>query len=101
MADLVIAGEWRVLRTAVPHDVRTIRNDGGKVYTVVQFVPKRGEQVMLEGAEETAIRENVSKEEMDTWVLRSHKRAGGAGAKEYWGYNGFHRQQQDEESVRQ
>ena len=30
---------------------------------------------MLEGAEETAIRENVSKEEMDTWVLRSHKRA--------------------------
>ena len=32
--------------------------DGGKVYTVAQFVPgKRGEQVMLEGAEETAIRE--------------------------------------------
>ncbi len=78
LADLVIAGgmesssvqPYRILSENHPE------YDGGKIYTVAQFVPgKRGEQVMLEGAEETAIRENVSKEEMDAWVLKSHKRA--------------------------
>ena len=72
-----LPGNGEFFGTAVPHDVPEPSGyDGGKVYTVAQFVPgKRGEQVMLEGAEETAIRENISKEEMDTWVLRSHKRA--------------------------
>ena len=78
LADLVIAGgmesssvqPYRMLSENHPE------YDGGKIYTVAQFVPgKRGEQVMLEGAEETAIRENVSKEEMDAWALKSHKRA--------------------------
>ena len=78
MADLVIAGGMES-SSVQPYRMMSPNHpeyDGGKVYTVAQFVPgKRGEQVMLEGAEETAIRENVSKEEMDTWVLRSHKRA--------------------------
>ena len=30
---------------------------------------------MLEGAEKTALTENVTKAEMDPWVLLSHKRA--------------------------
>ena len=78
LADLVIAGGMES-SSVQPYRMMSPNHpeyDGGKVYTVAQFVPgKRGEQVMLEGAEETAIRENISKEEMDTWVLRSHKRA--------------------------
>ncbi len=78
LADLVIAGGMES-SSVQPNRIMSENHpeyDGGKVYTVAQFVPnKRGEQVMLEGAELTAIRENVTKEEMDAWVLRSHKRA--------------------------
>lgn len=45
-------------------------------YSVAQFIPGvHREQVMLEGAELAAKEENITKEEMDLWVLRSHKRA--------------------------
>ena len=42
----------------------------GKSYTVAKFIPGfQGEQVMLEGAEKTALTENVTKAEMDPRVL--------------------------------
>ena len=47
-----------------------------KVWTVARFAPgQHGEQIMLEGAERTAISEHVTKEEQDFWVLESHHRA--------------------------
>ena len=45
-------------------------------YRVAKFVPEyHHEQVMLEGAEHTAVTEKVTREEMDAWALLSHKRA--------------------------
>ncbi|MFR5732626.1 MAG: hypothetical protein ACLUD2_12450 [Clostridium sp.] len=62
-----------------------------KVWTVARFAPgQHGEQIMLEGAERTAISEHVTKEEQDFWVLESHHRAakGCAGAP-FIGHPGF------------
>lgn len=45
-------------------------------YSVAKFIPGvHRETVMLEGAEQAIIEEKVSKEELDYWVLRSHKLA--------------------------
>lgn len=45
-------------------------------YSVAKFMPgSQRETVMLEGAELAAEREQVTKEEMDAWVLRSHRLA--------------------------
>jgi acetyl-CoA C-acetyltransferase len=78
MADLVIAGG---MESASTQPLRMYSKnhplyEEGKTYTVAQFIPGvRGEQVMLEGAELTALEHNVTKNEMDPWVLRSHSRA--------------------------
>lgn len=45
-------------------------------YSVAKFMPGiHRETVMLEGAEQAIIEEGVSKEELDAWVLRSHRLA--------------------------
>lgn len=45
-------------------------------YSVAKFMPGiHRETVMLEGAEQSILEEKVTKEEMDAWVLRSHKLA--------------------------
>lgn len=82
LADLVIAGglessSTQPIRTWNPNHPDCI--PGGS-YTVAKFIPGcQGEQVMLEGAELTALEEKVEKEEMDPWILRSHSRAAAAG----------------------
>lgn len=46
---------------------------GDDWYSVAKFMPGiHRETVMLEGAELAAEQENITKEEMDAWVLRSH-----------------------------
>ena len=78
LADLVLAGgmessSTQPLRMWNPNHPNYEKD---KVWTVAQFVPgQQGEQVMLEGAERTAISEQVKKEEQDFWVLESHHRA--------------------------
>ena len=78
MADLVIAGG---LESASTQPFRMWnpnhpKYEEGKTYTVAQFTPgKHGEQIMLEGAELTALEEGVTKSEMDVCVLKSHQRA--------------------------
>lgn len=75
LADLVLAGgmessSTQPLRMWNPNHPNYEKD---KVWTVAQFVPgQQGEQVMLEGAEHTAITEHVKKEEQDFWVLESH-----------------------------
>lgn len=52
-----------------------------KKYMVAKFIPDvQGEMVMLEGAERTALEDGIKKEEMDSWILKSHKRAALAAA---------------------
>lgn len=78
LADLVLAGgmessSTQPLRMWNPNHPNYEKD---KVWTVAQFIPgQQGEQVMLEGAERTAISEHVTKEEQDSWVLESHHRA--------------------------
>lgn len=77
LADLVLAGgmesaSTQPLRMWNPNHPNYEKD---KVWTVAQFIPgQQGEQVMLEGAERTAISEHVTKEEQDFWVLESHHR---------------------------
>ena len=78
LADLVIAGGFESSSTQPVRMWNSNHPDyqEGKSYTVAKFIPDiQGEQVMLEGAEKTALTENVTKAEMDSWVLLSHKRA--------------------------
>ena len=78
LADLVIAGGFESSSTQPVRMWNSNHPDyqEGKSYTVAKFIPDiQGEQVMLEGAEKTALTENVTKAEMDPWVLLSHKRA--------------------------
>ena len=78
LAELVLAGglessSTQPLRMWNPNHPNYEKD---KVGTVAQFIPgQQGEQVMLEGAERTAISEHVTKEEQDFWVLESHHRA--------------------------
>ena len=78
LADLVLAGgmessSTQPLRMWNPNHPNYEKDT---VWTVAQYIPaQQGEQVMLEGAERTAISEHVTKEEQDFWVLESHHRA--------------------------
>lgn len=77
-ASVVVAGGFessstQPLRLWNPNHPDYVEN---KSYTVAKFIPgMQGEQVMLEGAELTALEEGVKKEEMDAWILQSHERA--------------------------
>ena len=78
LADLVLAGGMESSSTQPLRmgNANPPNYEKDKVWTVAQFIPgQQGEQVMLEGAERTAISEHVTKEEQDFWVLESHHRA--------------------------
>lgn len=81
-ADVVIAGGFESSSTAPLRKYHSNHPDYEKYsgkddwYRVAKFVPKyHHEQIMLEGAEHTAITEKITREEMDAWALRSHKMA--------------------------
>lgn len=77
-ADVVIAGGFESSSTQPRRGYNPNHPDynGDSWYSVAKFMPDiHRETVMLEGAEEAALKEHITKEEMDRWVLRSHKLA--------------------------
>lgn len=77
-ADVIIAGGFESSSTQPRRGYNANHPDytGEECYSVAKFMPNiHRETVMLEGAELTAVRENITKEELDYWVLRSHRLA--------------------------
>lgn len=81
-ADLVIAGGFESSSTAPRRGYSVNHPDyeryGGETgwYSVAKFMPGEHRVTeMLEGAERTAIARNISREQLDHWVLRSHRLA--------------------------
>lgn len=82
-ADIIIAGGFESTSTQPRRGYNANHPDykGEETYSVAKFMPGiHRETVMLEGAELTAERENISRAESDPWVLRSHKLAAQAAA---------------------
>lgn len=74
-ADIVIAGGFESSSTQPRrgYNPNHPAYTGDDWYSVAKFMPGiHRETVMLEGAELAAEQENITKEEMDAWVLRSH-----------------------------
>ena len=74
-ADVIIAGGFESSSTQPRRGYNPNHPDytGDAWYSVAKFMPGiHRETVMLEGAELAAKREGITKEEMDSWVLRSH-----------------------------
>lgn len=77
-ADIIIAGGFESSSCQPRRGLNANHPDyvDDSWYSVAKFMPGiHRETVMLEGAEQAIIEENVSKEELDAWVLRSHKLA--------------------------
>lgn len=77
-ADCVIAGGFESSSTQPRRGYNPNHPDyaGDDWYSVAKFMPGiHRETVMLEGAELAAQREQMTKAELDAWVLRSHKLA--------------------------
>lgn len=77
-ADLIIAGGFESSSTQPRRSYNPNHPDykDDSYYYSAKFMPDiHRENIMIEGAELTALKENISKEEMDKWVLRSHKLA--------------------------
>lgn len=77
-ADVIIAGGFESSSTQPRRGYNPNHPDyaGDGWYSVAKFMPNiHRETVMLEGAEEAAVREQITKAEMDEWVLRSHRLA--------------------------
>lgn len=79
-ADIIIAGGFESSSTAPKRAYNKNHPDyekyGDKWYKVAKFVPdEHRQEAMLEGAERTAIKENITREELNKWVLRSHELA--------------------------
>ena len=81
-ADLVIAGGFDSSSTAPDRRYHKNHPDyeqyggGESWYSVAKFVPGRHMQTaMLDGAERTAIAEGITRQDLDPWVLRSHRLA--------------------------
>lgn len=77
-ADVIIAGGFESSSTQPRRGYNLnhpdYKDDGW--YSVAKFIPHvHRETVMLEGAEMTAVKEQISKEELDQWVLKSHRQA--------------------------
>ncbi len=82
-ADVIIAGGFESTSTQPRRGYNASHPDykGEETYSVAKFMPGiHRETVMLEGAELTAERENISRAESDPWVLRSHRLAAQAEA---------------------
>lgn len=74
-ADLIIAGGFESSSTQPRRGYNINHPDyaGENYYSVAKFMPNiHRETVMLEGAELTAVKENITKMDIDKWVLRSH-----------------------------
>ena len=78
-ADLIIAGGFESSSTQPQrsynknHPDYKGENSAENFYSVAKFVPNiHRETVMIEGAELTAVKEHITKAEMDKWVLKSH-----------------------------
>lgn len=77
-ADLIIAGGFESSSTQPRRSYNPNHPDykDDTYYSSAKFIPHvHRENIMLEGAELTAQKEHITKEEMDFWVLRSHKLA--------------------------
>lgn len=77
-ADVVVAGGFESSSTQPRRGYNPNHPDyaGDAWYSVAKFMPGiHRETVMLEGAELAAKREQITKAELDSWVLRSHKLA--------------------------
>lgn len=79
-ADIIIAGGFESSSTAPKRAYNENHPDyekyGDDWYKVAKFVPdEHRQQAMLEGAERTAVSENITREELNRWVLRSHELA--------------------------
>lgn len=77
-ADLIIAGGFESSSTQPRrgYNPNHPNYSGDGWYNVAKFMPNiHRETVMLEGAEETAVREQITAADMDPWVLRSHRLA--------------------------
>jgi len=82
MGDFYIAGGFESSSTAPRRGYNHNHPDCEKYngeenwYHVAKFSPgEHRERAMLEGAERVAVRERISCEEMNRWVIRSHQRA--------------------------
>lgn len=87
-ADVVIAGGFESSSTQPRRGYNTNHPQytGDSWYSVAKFMPNiHRETVMLEGAEEAARQENITKSDMDQWVLRSHSLASQAAAQNLLG----------------
>lgn len=87
-ADVIIAGGFESSSTQPRRGYNPNHPDykGEDWYSVAKFMPGiHRETVMLEGAEEAAQQEHITKEEMDQWVLRSHKLAAQAAEQDLLG----------------
>lgn len=76
-ADIIIAGGFESSSTAPKRAYNENHPDyekyGDDWYKVAKFVPdEHRQQAMLEGAERTAVSENITRKELNRWVLRSH-----------------------------
>lgn len=76
-ADIIIAGGFESSSTAPKRAYNENHPDyekyGDDWYKVAKFVPdEHRQQAMLEGAERTAVSENITREDLNRWVLRSH-----------------------------
>lgn len=77
-ADLIVAGGFESSSCQPRRGLNKNHPDyiDDSWYSVAKFMPGiHRETVMLEGAEQAILEEKVSKEELDYWVLRSHKLA--------------------------
>ena len=77
-ADMIIAGGFESSSTQPIRGYNKNHPDytENSFYTVAKFIPNNHrETIMLEGAEYTAIEENITKEKLDLWALKSHERA--------------------------
>lgn len=79
-ADIIIAGGFESSSTAPKRAYNKNHPDydkyGDEWYKVAKFVPgEHRQEAMLEGAERTAVCEGITREELNKWVLRSHRLA--------------------------
>lgn len=77
-ADIIIAGGFESSSTQPRRGYNSNHPDyaGDQWYSVAKFMPGvHRETVMLEGAELAAKQEGITKEELDSWVLKSHSLA--------------------------
>lgn len=81
-ADIIVAGGFESSSTAPGRRYNKNHPDYEKMggeeswYKVAKFIPETHDELaMLRGAEKTAVTQNITREEMNPWVIRSHNLA--------------------------